>query len=475
MILKQASYNLALKLSGQFLSFLATVLVARFATTSVVGIIAFANSLLIFIQSILNSGFGSTYIYLIKTDIDIKRSNTALLTLTLIFNVIIFISVFILVKCNNNFALSYEKQTSILLFSFGSILFSFLQVPRSYFNSQIKQFRATFPETISNYIYSIGRVIVSIFAPTAILLSFLRPLSFILVAPYSIKQMLKQTSFGKLDINIIRLFFNKFRGYFIITFAQNLPNSFDKLILGTFISDEILGVYSIPSRIQQMVKTIILSLMIVLFPHFTDLIKQKKENQIKNILKDYLEFVIYFCFPLASLGIIFSEQVLTLIFGKEYSDGSIVFIIFIVLSLVDIIGQPFITLNSSYADFKKSNKFNLIYISFVIFFFLTINSVFTLSNLTQINIMALNLLISKVILSILYIKTEIKRNNYQGLFPTKLIILNIGLFILSILLNNILIPQIIIVAFHLGTYLLLSYYTNSIPKKIINFLINKNE
>lgn len=95
----------------------------------------------------------------------------------------------------------------------------------------------------------------------------------------------------------------------------------DVTILGFLCADEIVGIYSVSSRIYTCVKELINAIIIVTVPRFSSYIAQKDIKDLKEKLADVFNTLVFLLIPCV-LGLFFeSKNILYILAGEKYYSG----------------------------------------------------------------------------------------------------------------------------------------------------------
>ena len=108
----------------------------------------------------------------------------------------------------------------------------------------------------------------------------------------------------------------------LIIFGANIANMIyvnsDITLLGLMKNNYIVGIYSVSSKIYQIVKTIIAALLIVTVPRLAMLFGRRKINEYKAILMRLTNTLVVFALP-ASVGLfMLAKEVILIISGSHY-------------------------------------------------------------------------------------------------------------------------------------------------------------
>jgi len=109
-------------------------------------------------------------------------------------------------------------------------------------------------------------------------------------------------------------------------FIGTLLGHVDTLLLGYFLNDTQVGIYNVALPTAAMIVIPYQALNKLALPSISE-IKEKNEDEIPNLIKTLTRWSISVMFPAFSLILLFSEQVIRLLFGSQYVSGSLALII----------------------------------------------------------------------------------------------------------------------------------------------------
>lgn len=111
----------------------------------------------------------------------------------------------------------------------------------------------------------------------------------------------------------------------ILLFGMNISVSvylnLDKVLLGFLASNRSVGLYVAANRIIKVVLALVTSLGVVLLPRMSYYIENKKEPEVKRLIRKAIDFILMISLP-AAVGIIFMAREIILLFaGNDYADA----------------------------------------------------------------------------------------------------------------------------------------------------------
>ncbi|MFW5945455.1 MAG: flippase [Candidatus Natronoplasma sp.] len=108
---------------------------------------------------------------------------------------------------------------------------------------------------------------------------------------------------------------------FTMTF-MNIMKSMDRVLLGFFLETPDVGVYSVAAGIPLMIGSMFTPIGTVLLPTFSK--RESKGESSESLLREVFSFLLFVSIPMVIFIILFSKDILHLIFGEEYVVGATV-------------------------------------------------------------------------------------------------------------------------------------------------------
>jgi len=99
----------------------------------------------------------------------------------------------------------------------------------------------------------------------------------------------------------------------------------DTLILGFFMEEKFVGLYNAAVPTAMLLLIVPSALVSLLVPVLSELLSENKIKRIKEIYLRITEWIFFLNFPIFILFLMFSRQVLALLFGGVYTEASIAF------------------------------------------------------------------------------------------------------------------------------------------------------
>jgi polysaccharide transporter, PST family len=450
-MLKQILINGGFKIGTQIISLLSTIFIARILGASVIGEYNFAISLIVIFKVFIINSLASTNIYFIN-----KNENDSITSQnTLVFvSYILFIVYAILLTIYAYF--NFYDQNINLFYVIISLLVAELIglkfiTSRSYYNANLNQYKAAFPEFIRTLLTKTFQII-TVFAFKDILgLALSVFLATIFLLPILVRSYSPILSFKFPTTFFLSNYLKKSLHFSTNTLTKLVPQQLDKIILETCVSFTFIGYYTIGQKIGNTIEMLTMSIGIVLFPFFTKLsqnLDTKKTIIIASNLMNISFNIIFFFLFVTSF---FAADILVFVFGDEYILSIFSMNIYILIGIVSILLMPFNNIGLGFGELKKISRINII--SFIGFIFLALYiSQMDIEEIYIINLMSIIRLISYLFLSVFFITYCNKLLSFN--FTKNLILLCVHI-LLFILFNY------LIIIIKLNLVLLLLFYTFS--------------
>jgi len=140
-----------------------------------------------------------------------------------------------------------------------------------------------------------------------------------------------------------------------------LINWTDVLMLGSFSTEENVGIYNAAFKVGMIVYIIIISMSIVIGPKVTEAYESKNFSELKKIIQKATQLITFVTLPIVLLIIIFSEYLLSY-FGNAFIAGKTVLIIIAISTFISAVcGNVDLILNLT------NNKKLVFYINIFVF------------------------------------------------------------------------------------------------------------
>lgn len=126
-------------------------------------------------------------------------------------------------------------------------------------------------------------------------------------------------------------------GLFVMLLSQTIMGSIDQTMLGFIKGDYEVGLYSVASKVVQIILQVVASIIWVVMPQLTQGFDNKDYKSINAILHKTLNFTITLAFPSFVGLVILSKEVLILAGGQEYVSSATCLVILAVGMVFDLV------------------------------------------------------------------------------------------------------------------------------------------
>ncbi len=199
-----------------------------------------------------------------------------------------------------------------LLRIFSKSLFGFKKAPQSAVISEIIWHGLKFGFAIVFvFVFSYGVFGAAIAYSLSIAISALLLLYF----------LLKNSNVFKKKEHSIKLLFSYSFPLLFFSILYIIIGKIDVLMIGHFISSEATGIYNAALPTATLINLFPVALMSMFFPIITE--KFSREEDISGIYKIVSKWLLLFVFPLSLIMVLFSSQILNIMFGSEYIGGAL--------------------------------------------------------------------------------------------------------------------------------------------------------
>lgn len=108
---------------------------------------------------------------------------------------------------------------------------------------------------------------------------------------------------------------------FAVSLASVIYVSSDITILGIFRGNKDVGIYTIASRVDSTIKTVLNAVMTVAMPRLSFYLGHKEEDQFNGLLHNIFDYLITFALPVIAGLFMLSGPIMYLLGGQEYVQG----------------------------------------------------------------------------------------------------------------------------------------------------------
>jgi len=351
--------NIFSKIIIQGLSFLASIIIGRFAGAGILGNISLATSFQNIFNTTLSVSLGNAHLKLFNENPSIGYKTFITLSIVLRTAIAVIIAGICGYLIFTESELYTELQIYLIALFIIQTFFGVLVQANNYiFTGRLEQVKANSPFILQSVLVSSAKILAVLIGYSEFGIA-----GFMIVAAI-VSVILPIVQFAKLELG--RFLRDAARKYVSVAskllsaaISHSLLLSYDKIVLGAVIvNEEILGYYSAGDRIGTLLLGIGTSLGGIFLSQFT---KDKKvTNSVQIILKHHT-FVFVVLIPCTYLISLFSKEIITVLFGQEFETGYIVMIILMAHAVIKILNVPFQNIFISQDYLRQFNRINIIY------------------------------------------------------------------------------------------------------------------
>lgn len=328
--------------SINLLSFVTTIILARVFGADTLGLVSFVLAVLSVIAFIGDLGLTQAHIKKVSEGYNLGYASGSYFLLKGILGLIILLLAFsylFLGRYFGNFGLT-QNQTFFILMLFGFLF--------SYFGQAVLY---TFQARQEVFKYNLGLIIGRLAKLIVIVLTalFLFSLDFIALAYFLEGLMILFASvvlFSSYPLKLPRLKDLKVYINFAIPFLvwiplANFAGNIDRLLLKNFWNLSEVGLFFAIQSLVFLPQSFSTAAMNLFFPQISKLSKRGEKDEIQksaNLVVKYLAIIVI---PIVVLTLVFSEQIIFLILGREFLRAKVVLEIFAVAVLILTISRPY--------------------------------------------------------------------------------------------------------------------------------------
>ena len=403
MILKQIVTNGIFKIGVQVITLLATILIARLLGSQILGEFNFATSLVAIANVFFINSISSANISLInKKSVTESRAISSFFTLSFIF-LILYCIVAAIYAYLNYYNQNRDLFLAIIFLMLSEFVGLFFLASNSFYTATYNQYKASFPDALRILISKILQIGFVFWFGNLLSLAIGVLIATILTMPILIKFYWPQINLvvpTKRDLNVYMKTSIEFLSF---TLTKIVPQQLDKIFLEQIVLFSFIGYYTIGQKIGNSIEMVAMAVGVVLFPYFTKLSNNKDQEKAIAVLDKFI--IIFFNIITLPLFIIcfFSEELLFIIFGKEFMISTFIMQSYIIIGMLTIFMMPFNTLSIGFGKMKYINIANIT--CFIVFLIgtgvLISNDVYNDEKI--INLMAIVRLLPNVILLIFFL------------------------------------------------------------------------
>ena len=324
-LINNASWLISGKLINLVLSFITAIVVIRYLGPEQYGSLSYALAFIAFFNSFVIMGLDNIVVKELSMGINEEENvlSTALLIqiISSIFTFIIaIVAIFIF---SENFYM--RLYVTILAIPF---LFRIFALPAYWFQSKLKSKYFALIQNMNKMIFTVISITFVLLKFDLILFIILNSIIMILnsigVFLISLKHDFK-LSILKIRKNLLIKYLRL--GFFLVIagFGSLIFLRIDQIMIGEFLGEYQLGIYSSAVKLAELWYFIPISIAASVLPFLS---KEKNEQKYMQSLYKYMKLLVAIGYLVAIVITIFSKHIIGLLYGEEYIDASLVLSIY---------------------------------------------------------------------------------------------------------------------------------------------------
>lgn len=332
------------------------VLVARIGGPNVVGTLAFGMAFVAVFQFVTDLGISTAQQKLVTSTDDIRDyvSTFAVMKIatSLMFLLVIVLYYYVQIHFLKNSDLA-KPEIRTVIFIYIAIYFvdSLSYIFRTNFIAKTERAKVEIPSFIQSTLDKLTRIVFVALGFGAIALAFSSLFYALLLFPVNY-YLFRNYKYGKFRWRLVKKYLAISLPVIIILFAQQWTDNIDRIMLQRLHGTYELGLYMAAFSLTAPVKLLGSSMGGIMFPSFSSLLHQKRQQTISDVISTYRKYLVCFLLPFIILLILFSPQIVPILFGSRYA-ATVKYFPFIVLTIfVYIYTMPYLNLAFARGLFK---------------------------------------------------------------------------------------------------------------------------
>lgn len=318
-IVKNASWIVGCKIAQSVLSFIVTMLTARFLGPSNYGLVSYAASIVAFVAPIVQLGLGNIQVQELVND---KESEGKIVGTTLCFSLFSAIFCYIGIISFAMIANASEQETIIVCALYGIILFfQGAELLQYWFQANYLSKYASIVSLIAFFLVTIYRVILLIIQADIYLFAVANAIDYfvILLALLFVYKYLggKQLSFS---FTLGRKMLAKSRYYIVANMMVAIFSQADRIMLKLMVDDAATGIYSAAMSCAGLANFVFIAIIDSFRPLIFENYKISREK-FENSISQLYSIIIYLSLAECIVVTVFSKYIIGLIYGEAYFEA----------------------------------------------------------------------------------------------------------------------------------------------------------
>lgn len=365
------------KILVQFVSIVASIVVARIAGPTVLGTVAFGLAYVSMFSFIADLGIGTAHIKLVSEGKDLGKcisTYAVLKSITTGLFLLIVLEIFLFQKYI--FHIGFESQTHeyvILIMLISVAIQQLLFIPKTTFAGRTEQAKQDIPDFIGTLVYQVLRIIIVLLGYRAIALALGNLVSTILIIPI-IFFLFKDYPHSSFDKELAKQYLKIALPIMLIGMSTKVIVYLDKVILQFFTCSEQVGYYTAGYRIGGFVLLIANSVGLLFFPLFSKAVANGDFQYIRDKINKFERFSFLFIMPVVILLVIYSDAIVKILLGSQYIESIPILSIITLAMFLAVLNMPYGNVITGMGFFKLAAIINIINLGlFIITIILLVN------------------------------------------------------------------------------------------------------
>lgn len=354
----------------QTIAVVSSIIVARVAGPTVIGIVAFGFSYAALFTFISDMNLGVAHIKLVSAGEDIGSCNSTyaiLRALATIFCVFFSIATFFLLEGLKVLTLENKHQVYVVFICiFITALSSLIRIPLDTFIAKMQIAKKNAILLLQGLGTNVLKVTVVLcgFGALAISLSNLCVVVSVFVcAAY----LFTKYPFSRIDVDMAK----KYLAIAIPTLlgATIIPTIIlyaDTLMLRCLTDARQVGFYSVALKISSFVLLLVNSSGIIFFPLFSGYITKGHYGELEKKVIKFERFIHLFMVPLVIFFVLYASEIIKIILGSSYSLSVNTLSIAMIAALISVLAQPYKVISLAAGFYRDITVFHAINLLFLI-------------------------------------------------------------------------------------------------------------
>lgn len=344
---RKTSLALQTQILRKFFNFISIIFVARYMGVEVLGIIGFALAYVASFNIFSDLGTGIAHRKMLAEGLDIDICNGTLITIKSFLNILMVLTLvsWLYIYRNilgGNFETN-ELEVVIYIFIISQFFENFVNLNKNLWGARLKIGIMAFFRVFGRFSAMILTIFVCVEGFSVVHLASVSILAAFVIFIPSFLLFVKNNSIRKPDLQIIKSYLSFGIPISILGMITLLTLVMDKLMLGFFNGVLEVGQYTAAQRIADIMIILTTSLSGILFTVFSDYHSNQEYDKAQQLSMSSEKYISLTLLPFVIFIFLFSEEIMTLLFGKEFSSSGNILSYLCVAVYFNLLRMPFTT------------------------------------------------------------------------------------------------------------------------------------